>query len=152
MEKVSFVYAGGAKLVEEFYNEILSNLYDTLTKIVFVFDLDSEGREGAKQAQKLINTGKNKIKIVYYNNNYPIADPSNTDFYIEDIFSRNTYNVVQLPNIGGEPTYAQLKKGNTLANSIKSKIAEQYKKKLLKDEDYYSFKPFLQQLKLELGL
>lgn len=152
LEKVSFVYTGGAKLVEEFYNEILSNIYDTLTGIVFVFDLDSEGRDGAKQAQKLIDSGKDKIKIVYYNNNYPIADPNNTDFYLEDIFSRNVYNIVQLPNIVGEPTYAQLKKGGTLASSIKGKIAELYKKKLLKDEDYYPFKPFLHQLKLELGL
>ena len=152
LEEVSFVYAGGAKLVEEFYNEILSNLYATLKEIVFVFDLDSEGREGAKQVQKLIDSGLNKIKIIYYNNNYPIVDPNNTDFYLEDIFSRNVYNIVQLPTIGGEPTYAQLKKGGTLANSIKSKIAELYKKKLLRDEDYFPFKPFLRQLKSELGL
>lgn len=152
LEKVSLVYAGGAKMVGEFYDEILSSLYDTLTKIVFVFDLDSEGRDGAKIVQKLIDSGKNKIKIVYYNNNYPIVDPNNTDFYLEDMFSRDVYNIVQLPHIGGEPTYAQLKKGNTLAGSIKSKIAELYKKKLLNDEDYYPFKPFLRQLKYELGL
>ena len=152
LEKVSFVYTGGAKQVEVYYEEILSDLYDTLEKIVFVFDLDSEGREGAKQAQKLIDEGKDKIKIVFYNNNYPIVDPNNNDFYLEDMFPRNAYNIVSLPHIGGEPTYAQLKKGSTLASSIKSKIAELYKKKLLKDKDYYSFKPFLHQLKSELGL
>jgi ABC-type cobalamin/Fe3+-siderophores transport system ATPase subunit len=152
LEKVSFVYTGGAKLVETFNDEILSGLYDTLERIVFVFDLDSEGREGAKQAQKLIDEGKDKIKIVFYNNNYPIVDPNNNEFYLEDIFLRSTYKIVQLPNIGGEPTYAQLKKCSTLASSIKSKIAELYKKKLLKEEDYYSFKPFLFQLKSVLGL
>lgn len=152
LEKVSFVYTGGAKLVEIYNDEILSDLYDTLEKIVFVFDLDSEGREGAKQAKKLIDEGKDKIKIVFYNKNYPIVDPDNNDFYLEDMFPRNTYNIVSLPHIGGEPTYAQLKKGSTLAGSIKNKIAELYKKKLLKDEDYYSFKPFLRQLKSELGL
>ena len=152
LEKVSFVYTGGANLVEIYNDEILSDLYDTLEKIVFVFDLDSEGREGAKQAKKLIDEGKDKIKVVFYNNNYPIVDPDNNDFYLEDMFPRNTYNIVRLPHIGGEPTYAQLKKGSTLAGSIKNKIAELYKKKLLKDEDYYSFKPFLRQLKSELGL
>lgn len=152
LEKVSFVYTGGANLVEIYNDEILSDLYDTLEKIVFVFDLDSEGREGAKQAKKLIDEGKDKIKVVFYNNNYPIVDPDNNDFYLEDMFPRNTYNIFRLPHIGGEPTYAQLKKGSTLAGSIKNKIAELYKKKLLKDEDYYSFKPFLRQLKSELGL
>lgn len=152
LEKVSFVYTGGAKLVDVYYDEILSDLYDTLEKIVFVFDLDSEGREGAKQAKKLIDEGKDKIKMVFYNNNYPIVDLDNNDFYLEDLFPRNVYNMVSLPHISGEPTYSQLKKGSTLASSIKSKIAELYKKKLLRDEDYYSFKPFLRNLKSELGL
>ena len=152
LEKVSFVYTGGAKQVEAFYDEILSGFYETLEGIAFVFDFDSEGREGAKQAQKLIDEGKDKIKIVFYNNHYPIADSDNNDYYLEDMFPRKTYNIVNLPNIDGEPTYAQLKRGNSLASSIKNKIADLYKKKFLKDEDYYSFKPFLNQLKSDLGL
>lgn len=152
LEKVSFVYTGGAKQAEVYYNDILSDLYDTLERIVFVFDLDREGREGAEKVKKLIDEGKDKIKIVFYNDYYPIKDPNNNDFYLEDMFPRSVYNIVSLPHISGEPTYAQLKKGSTLANSIKNKLEDLYKKKLLKDEDYYSFKPFLGQLKSELGL
>jgi energy-coupling factor transporter ATP-binding protein EcfA2 len=152
LENVSFVYIGGANLVSEYYEEILSNLYKTLDRAIFVFDRDTEGREGAKQAQKLIAEGKDKIKVIYYNDTYPIVDPNNSDFYLEDMFPRSTYSIINLPNIAGTPTYAQLKKGSAWARNIKEKIADLYKKQLLKDEDYYCFKPFLLQLKQELGL
>jgi len=144
LEKASFVYIGGANQVEDFDDEILSKLYHTLETVVFIFDYDSEGREGNKQAQKLINAGKNKIKTLYYNKTYPINPDQ--DFYLEDMFERRTYNMIQLPTIDGEPTYAQLKKGDSLAKSIKSKIAKLYNDKSLNDEDYYSFKPLLNQL------
>lgn len=144
LEKVSFVYIGGAKQVEDFDNEILSNLYHTLEMVVFVFDYDSEGREGNKQVQKLIDAGKNKIKTLYYNTTYPINPDQ--DFYLEDLFERRIYNVIQLPMINGEPTYAQLKKAASLAKSVKDKIAKLYSDKSLNDNDYYSFKPFLNQL------
>lgn len=144
LEKVSFVYIGGANQVEDFYNNILSTLYATLDNIVFVFDYDSKGREGAKQVQKLIDNGKNKIKTLYYNVTYPINQ--NQDFYLEDLFKRKIYNDIQLPFIEGEPTYAQLKKGNTLANSIKDKIAKLYNSKSLHNDDFYTFRPFLDQL------
>lgn len=152
LENVSFAYIGGANLVSEYYKEILSHLYRTLDRVIFVFDLDNEGREGARQAQQLINEGKDKIKVIYYNSTYPIVDPNNSDFYVEDMFPRRIYSIINLPNINGVPTYAQLKKGSTWANNIKNKIADLYKKQLLKDEDYYHFKPFLLQLKQELGL
>lgn len=152
LENVSFAYIGGANLVSEYYKEILSHLYRTLDRVIFVFDLDNEGREGARQAQQLINEGKDKIKVIYYNSTYPIVDPNNSDFYVEDMFPRRIYSIINLPNINGVPTYAQLKKGSTWANNIKNKIADLYKKQLLKDEDYYYFKPFLLQLKQELGL
>lgn len=144
LEKASFVYIGGANQVEDFDNEILSKLYHTLEAIVFIFDYDSEGREGDKQVQKLINAGKDKIKTLYYNKTYPINPDQ--DFYLEDMFERRIYNVIQLPTIHGEPTYAQLKKGDSLAKSIKSKIAKLYNNKFLNDDDYHSFKPFLDQL------
>ena len=150
LEKVSFVYIGGASQVGDFELEVLSKLYDTLERVVFVFDYDSEGREGEKAAQKLINGGRDKYKILFYNNQYPYV--VDDDFYIEDFFDKKAYNVVQLPNISGEPTYAQLKKCGSLAKSVKDKIAKNYKDKVLKPEDYYGFKPFLDQLITVCGL
>lgn len=150
LEKVSFVYIGGASQVDDFELEVLSKLYDTLERVVFVFDYDSEGREGEKAAQKLINGGRDKYKILFYNNQYPYV--VDDDFYIEDFFDKKAYNVVQLPNISGEPTYAQLKKCGSLAKSVKDKIAKNYKDKVLKPEDYYGFKPFLDQLITVCGL
>ena len=76
------------------------------------------------------------LKITNYNKTYPIN--LEQDFYLEDMFDRRVYNVVQLPSINGEPTYAQLKKGATLAKSIKDKIAKLYEDKSLNDDEYYS--------------
>ena len=81
---------------------------------------------------------------MYYNRTYPINPDQ--DFYLEDMFDRRVYNVVQLPIINGEPTYAQLKKGATLAKSVKDKIAKLYDDDSLNENDYYSFKPFLDEL------
>lgn len=144
LDKMSFVYIGGANQVKAFNDDILSKMYDTLESIVFIFDYDVDGRNGAKQVQELIDSGQNKIKILYYNKTYPIN--LEQDFYLEDMFDRRVYNVVQLPSINGEPTYAQLKKGATLAKSIKDKIAKLYDDKLLNDDEFYSFKPFLDEL------
>lgn len=144
LDKMSFVYIGGANQVKAFNDDILSKMYDTLESIVFIFDYDVDGRNGAKQVQELIDSGQNKIKILYYNKTYPIN--LEQDFYLEDMFDRRVYNVVQLPLINGEPTYAQLKKGATLAKSIKDKIAKLYEDKSLNDDEYYSFKPFLDEL------
>ena len=144
LNKMSFVYIGGANQVQAFDDDILSKMYDTLESIIFIFDYDTDGRTGAKQVQELIDSGRNKIKILYYNRTYPINP--NQDFYLEDMFDRRVYNVVQLPIINGEPTYAQLKKGATLAKSVKDKIAKLYDDDSLNENDYYSFKPFLDEL------
>lgn len=144
LDKMSFVYIGGANQVKVFVDEIISKMYDTLESIIFIFDYDNDGRKGAGQVQELIDSGQNKIKILYYNKAYPI-NPDH-DFYLEDMFDRRVYNVVQLPQINGEPTYAQLKKGATLAKSVKDKIAKLYDDNSLNDDDYYSFKPFLDEL------
>ena len=144
LNKMSFVYIGGANQVQAFDDDILSKMYDTLESIIFIFDYDTDGRSGAKQVQELIDSGRNKIKILYYNRTYPINPDQ--DFYLEDMFDRRVYNVVQLPIINGEPTYAQLKKGATLAKSVKDKIAKLYDDDSLNENDYYSFKPFLDEL------
>lgn len=144
LDKMSFVYIGGASQVKAFNDDILSKMYDTLESIIFIFDYDTDGRNGAKLVQEFIDSGQNKIKILYYNKTYPINPDQ--DFYLEDMFDRRVYNVVQLPSINGEPTYAQLKKGATLANSVKKRIADLYDDNSLNDNDYYSFKPFLDEL------
>lgn len=150
LDKVSFVYIGGASQVDDFNEEVLAKLYDTIESVVFVFDYDSEGKDGAKAVQKLIDSGRGKYKILFYNNQYPFV--KDVDFYLEDLFTRNAYSIVALPNITGEPTYAQLKKCGSLAKNVKDKIAKNYRDKALKQEDYYGFKPFLDQLISVCGL
>ena len=150
LEKVSYIFTGGAKEVDKYYDEILKSLYDTITKMVFVFDYDEEGRDGAKMVQKLIDNGNVKLQFVFYHKTYPVPAP-NVDFYLEDLFDRITYQDVQLPNITGIPSFAELKKASTWANSIKKRIQRHKRENTLAATDYNGFQEFLNQLALSLG-
>lgn len=150
LENVSYVFTGGAKEVDKYYDEILKSLYDTITKMVFVFDYDGEGREGAKMVQKLIDSGKAKLQYVFYHKTYPVPAPD-VDFYLEDFFDRITYQDVQLPNINGVPSFAELKKAKTWAESIKKRIQRHRQENSLTPGDYNGFQEFLNQLILSFG-
>ena len=151
LEKISFLFMGGAKGVDNYYDEILNLLYDTMTKIVFAFDYDEEGREGSKMVQKLIDSGKTKLQYVFYHKTYPVPVP-NIDFYLEDFFDRTAYNDVQLPNFNGVPSFAELKKASTWANSIKKRIQKHKSENSLSPNDYNGFQAFIEQLLISFGL
>lgn len=151
LEKISFLFMGGAKGVDNYYDEILNLLYDTMTKIVFAFDYDEEGREGSKMVQKLIDSGKTKLQYVFYHKTYPVPVP-NVDFYLEDFFDRTAYNDVQLPNFNGVPSFAELKKASTWANSIKKRIKKHKNENSLSPNDYNGFQAFIEQLIISFGL
>ncbi len=151
LDKISFIYMGGAKGVNNYYDEILKSLYDTMTKIVFAFDYDEEGREGAKMVQRLIDSGKNKLQYVFYHKTYPVPAPD-VDFYLEDFFERAAYGDVQLPNINGVPSFAELKKASTWANSIKKRIQKHKSENTLSQNDYNGFQAFLEQLMLSFNI
>ena len=118
--------------------------------MVFVFDYDDEGRDGAKMVKKLIDEGNDKMKYVYYHKTYPVPDPD-VDFYLEDFFDRNAYQDVQLPIIKGIPSFAELKKASTWASSIKKRIQRHKRENTLVPTDYNGFQEFLNQLALSFG-
>ena len=151
LDKISYIYMGGAKGVNNYYDEILKSLYDTMTKIVFAFDYDEEGREGAKMVQRLIDSGNNKLQYVFYHKTYPVPAPD-VDFYLEDFFERAAYGDVQLPNINGVPSFAELKKASTWANSIKKRIQKHKSENTLSQNDYNGFQAFLEQLMLSFNI
>lgn len=149
LEQFSYLFMGGAREVDNFFNEILKSLYDTVTRIVFVFDYDEDGREGAKVVQKLIDNGNDKLKYVFYHKQYPVPAPD-LDFYLEDFFERTAYNDVQLPVINGVPSFSELKKATTWAKSIKNRIQKHKRENSLTPNDYNGFKGFLEQLFLQI--
>lgn len=150
LKKASFIFIGGAKEVDNYFNEILISLYNTINKIVFAFDYDEEGREGAKMVQKLIDRGYDRLAYVYYHKTYPVPAPD-IDFYLEDFFDRTAYRDVQLPNFNGEPSFAELKKATTWATSIKKRIQKHKRENSLVPNDYNGFEKFLDQLILSFG-
>lgn len=145
LKNISYLFMGGAKEVNNYYDEILKYMYNTVSKIVFAFDYDEEGREGAKMVEELINNGNDKLQYVFYHNIYPVPVPD-LDFYLEDFFERDSYNDVQLPNFSIPPTFAELKKASTWANSIKRRIQRHKRDNSLTPDDYKGFDSFLNQL------
>lgn len=139
---IPVVFQGGAKLVEEYYKSIIKPVYDNLEKIVFVFDYDSEGREGVKIIEKL---GMEKIKYLYYYNNYPIESNSH-DFYLEDFYPRTVYPEIILPRINEEPSFYEMKKCSSLTKSVKEKLQKMIVKGELKGDDFNGYTNFLNQL------
>ena len=81
----------------------------------------------------------------------PTGSIREVDFYLEDFFDRATYGDIQLPNIAGIPSYAELKKSSTWANSIKSRIQRHKKENTLSPSDYLGFEAFLDQLVSAFG-
>lgn len=146
LNNVSFLFMGGAKEVDNYNEEILKPLYGTMEAIVFVFDFDEEGREGAKMVQKLIDRGNKKFHYIFYHKTYPVPEKPQTDFYLEDFFEPSVYNEVTLPKFNGIPSYAELKKGSTWASSIKKKIQKKKKENSFLLEDYKGFLKFIDQL------
>ena len=142
LSRIPITFQGGAKLVNEYYESIIKPVYNNLEKIVFVFDYDSEGREGAKLVEKL---QLEKITYVYYYDNYPIAQNAH-DFFLEDFYPRTIYPDIQLPQIQKEPTFYEMKKCSTLTNSVKSRLQKMIKDGELKGTNFDGYVNFLNQL------
>jgi ABC-type multidrug transport system ATPase subunit len=142
LSRIPITFQGGAKLVNEYYESIIKPVYNNLEKIIFVFDYDSEGREGAKLVEKL---QLEKITYVYYYDNYPIAQNAH-DFFLEDFYPRTIYPDIQLPQIQKEPTFYEMKKCSTLTNSVKSRLQKMIKDGELKGTNFDGYVNFLNQL------
>ena len=139
---IPIAFQGGAKLVEDYYSSVLEPVYENLDKVIFVFDYDSEGRDGVKLINKL---AKEKIKYLYYYDSYPI--PENThDFYLEDFYPRTVYPEIALPNINQEPSFFEMKKCGSLTKSVKDKLQKMIDRGELKGESFNGFSNFLKQL------
>lgn len=145
LSQIPFLMQGGAKMVNEINETILSKFEDE-KQIVFLFDYDQEGREGAQMVEKL---NKSNIKYCYYFKEYPIPDNS-LDFYLEDFFDDSVYPEIQIPQINGKAKYYEMKKLGSLAESVKKKI----KKKIEAEEiqNFDGFNPLLDKLLELFGL
>lgn len=140
--EVAIVFQGGAKMVKDYYHSVLENLLDNLDKVTFVFDHDSEGREGAKMVEQL---AIDKIDYLFYEKNYPISN-AEVDFYLEDFYPDSFYSEVKLPQIEGKPQYRQMMKMSSLAGSVKKKISKLLNTEGLDVQYFEGFMEFLNQL------
>lgn len=140
--QIPFLMQGGAKMVNEINDTVLSKFEDE-KQVVFLFDYDQEGREGSKMVE---NLKKPNIRYCYYFNKFPIPDNS-LDFYLEDFYDDSVYSEVQIPQIDGKAKYYEMKKLGSLAESVKKKIKKKFE--VGKILNFDGFKPLLDKL---LGL
>lgn len=143
--KIPITFQGGAKLVNEYFNTVLSPLINNFEKIVFVFDYDGEGREGAGLVDKIDNPN-NKICSLFYYKEYPIPEKHVHDFFLEDFYDCSVYSEVILPNITKKPTFYEMKKCSTLCTSVKEKLHKKIERNEINDDCFDGYKEFLEQL------
>lgn len=144
---IAIMFQGGAKMVDEYYHSVLSGNLNHLEKVVFVFDHDGQGREGAKLVEKL---GDDKIDYLFYERIYPITS-TEKDFYLEDFYPSSFYSEIRLPQIEGKPLYCQMKKMDSLASSVKKKIAKKIKDENIDVLNFEGYTNFLDQLLIKFG-
>lgn len=150
LSEIPIVYQGGAKLGDEYYDSVLKPVYQELDNVIFVFDYDSEGREGAKIIERL---RKDKLKYIYYYDSYPLPIPGQDhDFYLEDFYPKEVYPEIQLPEINNRPSFFQLKKCGSLSKSVKDKIQKKIDQNLIDDKYFWGYKNFLNQLLVEFNI
>lgn len=142
LKSIPLVWQGGAKQGEKFCESVIRPNYNCYKIVVFVFDYDGEGREGAKIIH---NQYLNKLHTLFYHEKYPIEN-SAEDFYLEDFYPSSVYSIIKMPKVDGVPKYHQMKLFDKLHSNVKKKIAEQLNKKLIKEEEFDNFKPFLNEL------
>ena len=142
LSRIPIAFQGGAKLVDEYYTSVLEPVYENLDKVVFVFDYDSEGREGAKMVD---NLSKEKIKYLYFYDEYPIPKDTH-DFYLEDFYPYSIYKEIILPHINDRPTYFEMKRCSTLTKSVKAKLQKKINNGDLHGDNFNGFSKFLKEL------
>ena len=151
---VALYSIGGTGDTKYFLENSLEPVIGYLEKVVILFDKDSAGESGFKEAEKFVrDKGLGaKVDVFKYASSYPDANP-NDDFYVEDYFNPHCY--VGKPNIStiaihGQPPYYEMKKMAQQSSTIKTFLQNNYKG--IDEADYTGFLPLLDELIAKLGL
>ena len=97
-DHVAFMHAGGANNAMALYQQTLYPFINKIENLVFIFDYDKEGFEGAeKLKESMISNNDTKPALLFYQNDYstlktrkPI-DKDTESYIAEDLFDSNSY-------------------------------------------------------------
>jgi len=142
LNKLSFIAQGSADHTRNFCEDTIQPIIDTLDKVLFIFDFDTNGINGAK-----VIKGKrdSKWESIYYSADYS-KEPEL--YYLEDFFPTACYEAdlkAAVKKITSAKSYRDIKKkSNDLGSSVKTTISKNF---LIFSKDRYSgFKPLLDKL------
>lgn len=161
IEQVAFLHAGGSDNAVDLYNQTLYPSRNHYEHLVFLFDYDKAGFEGAEKVKKAINDYEDtKPVILFYQNDYSTkkdTKPNDKDpesYIVEDLFDFRSYSAVtnkihvnshkELRNITWNGVISGNKRPKATTEAIKYYIQENYK--TFEKEWLLNFKPVLDKL------
>ena len=160
-EQVAFLHAGGSDNAFDLYNQTLYPSRNHYEHLVFLFDYDKAGFDGAEKVKKAINNNEDtKPIILFYQNDYSTekdTKPNDKDpesYIVEDLFDFRSYSAVtnkihvnshkELRNITWNGVISGNKRPKATTEAIKYYIQENYK--TFEKEWLLNFKPVLDTL------
>lgn len=152
-ENIAILHQNGTSQTAEFYENVIKPMIGDMDTVVFLFDNDVAGREGALVLKNLPNAELAKVTTVFYSDVYPIPAGINHDFYLEDLFPTAAYDTA--PNVMGKLTpsrYYEWAKTGAMYKTIKSAIETRYKNNQNVVADFQAFRPLLDELKIKFNL
>lgn len=160
-DHVAFLHAGGSSNAVDLYNQTLYPAHERYENLVFLFDYDKAGFEGAEKVQESMGAkGDTKPQILFYQSDYSIVktrkpnDKDSESYIAEDLFDSNAYFVVtskvnvrnhkELRNITWNDVITSNKRPKNTPDAIKCYIEDNYN--TFEKEWLQNFKPVLNKL------
>ena len=148
LNQLSFIAQGSADHTQNFCEDTIQPIIDTLDKVLFIFDFDANGKNGARVIKEKHNS---KLESVFYSADY---SEDQELYYLEDFFPTTCYEAdlkKAIKKITDAKSYRDIKKkSNDLGSSVKTTISKNYF--TFTKEKYMGFKPLLDKLIAEFGL
>ena len=148
LKKLSFIAQGSADHTRNFCEDTIQPVIDTLDKVLFIFDYDTNGMNGAKVIKEKHDP---KWESIYYSADYS-KEPEL--YYLEDFFPTTCYETdlkAAVKKITDARSYRDIKKkSNDLGSSVKTTISKNFLS--FPKERYAGFKPLLDKLIAVFGL
>lgn len=160
-DHVAFLHAGGSNNAVDLYNQTLYPAHEHYENLVFLFDYDKAGYEGAEEVRKSMLDKSDTVPIIlFYQDDYSIEktrkpiDKDPDSYMAEDLFDSNAYLAVtnkvnvrnhkELRNITWSDVMTSTKRPKSTPEAIKCYIEDNYES--FEKEWLQNFKPVLEKL------
>ena len=160
-EYVSFLHAGGSSNAADLYEQTLYPASEHYDHLVFLFDYDKAGFEGAEKVKESMRKkGDSKPKILFYQDDYSTEktrkpnDKDSESYMAEDLFNSDSYLAVtnkvnvrnhkELRNVTWNDVITSNKRPKSTPEAIKCYIEDNYDS--FEKEWLQNFKPVLNKL------